>query len=433
MEKFDLKYGKSHFALAVPEENILQVIEGKSYPGIVDIPAEVKRVLDDPIDSPPLRELVHPGDTVAIVVSDITRAWIKYPQILPPMIDYLNAIGIPDSKIVIVMALGAHRRHTPEELEMLLTKDLLQRIRVIEHDARDQSQLTYMGTTSFGTKVYLNKVVVDADAVILTGGVVYHFMAAYGGGRKSVLPGVAGYTTIQQNHLLLLYPEGSEVCLNLVDCVSGKPKGNPMHEDQMEITAMLNPAFLVNVVLNPEGQHAGILAGNYVTAWEKACRLIDHIYGVPIKEQADLVIASAGGFPKDMNLYQTSKTIDNASHAVKSGGVVVLLTECKDIKEPPDFAKWFELGGLKGMEKELRRDFTVPGYAALFEVQKALDATYIVVTLPENAELIKQVGMIPTTTLEEAMKIAYAKCPSNPKTIIMPQGANTLPILEQEV
>ena len=198
----------------------------------------------------------------------------------------------------------------------------------------------------------------------------------------------------------------------------------------MEIAALLKPAFLINVVLNAEGQYAGIFAGNYITAWEKACRLIDDIYGVPIKETADIVIASAGGFPKDINLYQTSKTIDNASHAVNPGGVVVLVSECRDIKEPPDFAQWFELDGPKGMEKQLRRDFTVPGYAALFEVQKAQEATYIFVTLAENAELIRKVGMIPATTLAEAMNIAYSKCRPDAKIIIMPQGANTLPVFD---
>lgn len=433
MKDFDLKYGKSHFTTQLPEGNIIQVIEGKSYPGIDDIPAEVIRALDAPIDTPPLKEIVRPDHKVAIIVSDITRAWIKYPKILPAMIDYLNAAGVPDKNIFIVMALGAHRKHAPEELELLLTKEVMARIRVTEHDACNEDELKYMGTTSLGTKVYLNKEVVEADTVILTGGVVYHFMAGYGGGRKSVLPGIAGYNTIQQNHSLLLYPEGSEVCLNLKDCGSAKTKGNPMHEDQMEIAAMLDADFLLNVVLNPEGQHAGIFAGNYITAWEKACRLIDHIYGVEIKEQADIVIASAGGFPKDINLYQTSKTIDNAAHAVKPGGVIILLSECKDIKEPPDFAQWFELGGPKGMEKELRCNFTVPGYCALFEVQMATEATYIMVTLPENAELIRGVGMIPVTTLEEAMKIAYEKAQPNPSIIVMPQGANTLPILKTEV
>jgi nickel-dependent lactate racemase len=433
MKAYDFKYGKSHFSLKLPEKNVIGVIEGKNVPGLTSIPEEVKKTLDAPVDSLPLHQVVKPGDTVALIVSDITRAWINYPMILPTLVEYLNSAGITDENITIVLAVGAHRGHSQEELESLVTKELFSRIRVVDHQSQNQERLKYMGVTSFGTKVYLNKTVAETDKVILTGGVVYHFMAGYGGGRKSVLPGIAGYATIQQNHLRLLYPEGSPVCLNLADCASGKTAGNPMHEDQMEIAAMLDPDFLVNVVLNPEGRHAGIFTGHYITAWEKACRMVDQIYGVAIEEQADLVIASAGGFPKDINLYQTSKTIDNASHAVKPGGVVVLLAECRDIKEPPDFAQWFDLGGPKGMEKELRRNFTVPGYAALFEVQKATEATYIMVTLAENAELIRRVGMIPVSSLDEAMKIAYARCGPNPKIIVMPHAANTLPHLKSEV
>ena len=429
MKTFYLKYGKGHFDLDLPDEQVLQVIEGKSYPGLENVGESLKQAIAVPIDSPPLKEVVKHGDRVAVIVSDITRSWINYPKFLPTLVECLNEADIPDKDILIVTALGAHRKHTLQELETLLGKGIVGRIKVIEHDCYEMSQQEYMGRTSFGTEVYLNKHVVAADKVILTGGVVYHFMAGYGGGRKSVLPGIAGFNTIQQNHLLLLYPEGSSCCLNFEDCCSAKTTGNPMHEDQMEIAAMLNPAFLVNVVLNPQGQHAGIFAGNYVTAWEKACRLVDEIYGVPIEKKADLVIATCGGFPKDMNLYQTSKTIDNASQAVKPGGVVVLLSECKDIKEPFDFAQWFDLPDLAAMEKELRREFTIPGYAAVFEVQKALLATYIMVTLTENAEIVRKVGMIPALSLEEAMKLAFSKCKSNPEIIVMPQGANTLPII----
>jgi len=427
MRKLLLKYGQTHFETILPKKNIIQVIEGEEYPQIADIPNEVKRALDNPIDSLPLKQLVKRGETVAIVVSDITRAWLKYPQFLPDIIKYLNDKGVKDNDIVIVMALGAHRKHTPEELETLLTKNLVDRIRVIDHDCHDKDQLKYMGDTSFGTKVYLNKHIVGVDKVILTGGVVYHFMAGYGGGRKSILPGISGYTTIQENHLLLLNPQGSLQCLNTIDCASGKTKGNPMHEDQMEIAAMLNPDFIFNVVMNPQGQFAGFYAGNYITAWEKACQLVDQIYGIPIEKQADLVIATCGGFPKDLNLYQTSKTMDNASQAVKPGGVIILLSECKDIKEPHDFAQWFDLPDINAMEKELRRKFTIPGYAAVYEVQQALATTYIMVTLAENSDLVKKVGMIPVTSLEEAIEIAYKKCPLNPSIIVMPQGSTTLP------
>lgn len=430
MAEFELGFGKGIIKLTLPDDKVLEVVEGKHMAAVGDVRATVQEVLRNPIGTPPLTEVIKPGETVAIIVSDITRAWLKYDQWLPVMLDELNAAGVPDSKITLLIALGAHRRHTHEENIAVYGAEVVNRVGIAQSFSTAEEDFVYVGTTKRGVKASLHKDAVNADKVILTGGIVYHLMAGFGGGRKSVLPGIASYETIQANHAFCLHDEvGQGVS---PDCVSGKLEGNNMHEDATEIAAMLNPAFLVNVVLTADGKFARFAAGHWYEAWLAGCESVCEIFGVPIKAKADLVIASAGGFPKDINLYQGSKTTDNAAMACKDDGVIILLLECQDIKEPPDFSGWFDLESLYEREVALRRGFTVPGFIALKGGIVAKKVPHIVVTLPENKEFMELAGLIPVTTIEEAIALAEKKLGRKDYTVtVMPHAANTVPLLAE--
>jgi len=254
-------------------------------------------------------------------------------------------------------------------------------------------------------------------------------MAGFGGGRKAVMPGISGYATIQGNHSFCLHDVvGQGVSPH---CISGKLEGNNMHEDMTEMAELLKPAFLLNVVFNAEGKFSRFVAGHWYTAWLEGTRTVERIFGVPITAKADLVIASAGGFPKDINLYQGSKTIDNAFMATKEDGVIILLLECRDIMEPPDFSSWFNYESLYDREVALREGFTVPGFIAVKCGLMAKQIPHIVVTLPENKAFIEKAGMIAVTTMEEAMAIAEEKLGRKDYTItVMAHAANTVPILQ---
>lgn len=425
--EFSLKYGSGEVHIRIPAQQVVHVIEGREYPPLKDIPKAVKEALEKPIDSPPLREIAKPGDKVVILVSDITRAWIKNHLYLPTVLNVLNEAGVPDGNIQIIIAVGAHRKNTEQEIKQLVGEEVYQRVKIANHDCEDEANLTYMGKTSAGTPVYLNKTAVEADKVILTGGIIYHFMAGFGGGRKSVLPGIAGLKTIQASHLLCMAPCEGEG-LNYA-ASSGITYGNPGHEDMMEIAAFLKPDFLLNIVPTPAGDYAGVFAGNWVSAWMKGCQLVKEIYGITIEQEADIVIATAGGYPKDINLYQSSKTMDNAYYAVRKGGVVIILSECRDIYEPLEFTDWFRYANPLEMEKALRANFRIPGYVAFREVECSKKATFIFVTKPENFPLIRKAQMIPVATVEEALQLAYDKMGKEATVTIMPQGANTFPIL----
>lgn len=427
---FNLKYGQGEVNFSIPKDQLLHEILGVDYPPISNVAEAIQHVLEHPIDSPPLKELVKPGEKVVLCVSDITRGWQNMSVILPFILDALNQGGVSDNDVTIIIAVGGHRQNTQEEFIKLCGQDVFDRVKVVNHDAWDERNLVYMGKTSRNTEVWINRLVVEADKVILTGGIIYHYMCGYGGGRKSILPGVSSIKTIRQNHLLALGPnlgDGSDP-----NAVSARTRGCNGHEDMMEIAAFVQPDFLINMVPTVTGEYAGVFAGNWVSAWQEGTKLVDRIYGVPIEAKADIVIASAGGFPKDINLYQTGKPMDNACYAVKDGGVVIILSECADINEPIEFTEWFQYGSKLEMEKALRAKFTIPGWVAFREVECGGKATFIMVTKPENEAFIRKANMIPVTNIDDALRLAYEKCGTeNPKITVMPHGANTLPQLKE--
>ena len=429
-KEFVLGFGDSEFTISLPAEQVINVVEGKHAAAITDVPAAVREAVRNPIDSPPLAKVVAAGDKVAIIASDVTRQWIKYDQFLPTLLNELNAAGIPDGDIKLVVSLGAHRHHTDKENILVYGQEVVDRIEIVQSYAPASEDFVHVGKTSRGVEVYLNKHVVNADKVIMTGGIVYHLMAGFGGGRKAVMPGISGYATIQGNHSFCLHDVVGQGISST--CVSGKLAGNHMHEDMTEMAAMLKQAFLLNAVFTPEGKFARFVAGHWYNAWLEGTKTVAEIFGVPISAKADLVIASAGGFPKDINLYQGSKTTDNAFMAVKDNGVIIVLLECRDIMEPPDFSGWFNYESLYDREIALRKAFTVPGFIALKTGLMAKQVPFIVVTLPENKAFIEKAGLIAATTLEEAMAIAEQKLGRKDYTInVMPHAANTVPLVRE--
>jgi len=426
MTAISLAYGKGTITAEIPAGRKVQIVEGRPTPPLADIAAAVRAALADPIGARPLRETVAAGDTVAVVVSDMTRS-LHQELFLSVLLDELNAAGVPDRDITLVVALGAHRRHTPEENVATYGREVTDRVRIVQSYALDEDDFAYVGTTTRGVAAKLSRHVTDAAKVILTGGIAYHSMAGFSGGRKSVIPGVASYNTIQANHRFCLSDELGGGVNPRCDC--GLLSGNPLHEDQMETAAMLAPAFLLNAISAPEGGLAGFVAGHWRDAWEEGCRRVAAIYGVPVSERTDLVIASAGGFPKDVNFYQATKATENAVAACKDGGVVIAALECRDIGDPPDFSGWYDIASLRERELALRERFTVPGFVALKNGLSARRIRHIIVTLPENRAFIEKAGMTPAATLSEAVALADTWLGGRDYTVtVMPHAAATLPL-----
>jgi nickel-dependent lactate racemase len=427
-KKFSLKYGKGEVSFSIPEERVLYELQGRNQSPPADLHAAYLDALNHPIDAPPLNQIVKAGETVVITVSDITRGWQRNHETLPLLLEYLNDRGVPDENVTVIIAVGAHRQNTAAEFVELCSETVCHRVKVVNHNAWDTENIVYYGRTSRGTEVWLNRLVAEADKVILTGGVIYHYMVGYGGGRKSVLPGVAALKTIQQSHLWAMRPNLGEGSNPLA--ANKMTAGNPAHEDMMEVAAFLKPDFIVNVVPNLDGDITGIFAGNWVSAWWAATRMVDHIFGVPIQQRADVVIATAGGYPKDINLYQTQKTIDNAIYAMKPGGAAIILAECPDIMEPKEFYDWFEYPTFYEMEKAVRANYLISGWVAVRQLEYCQKGLIIHLTRPENKELSEKAGLRAVSSMDEALQAAYDHAGPEATVTVMPQGANTFPILE---
>ncbi len=288
-------------------------------------------------------------------MSDITRGWQRNDLLMPTLLDYLNDAGISDDDITIAIAVGAHRFNTPEEFVELCSEEVCHRVKVVNHDCYDYDKMDYYGKTSRGTEVWLNGLIRAHDRLITTGSVIHLYTVGYGGGRKSVMPGLSSLKTIQQCHLWALSPTiggGTNPLTN-----NGLTIGNPAHDDMMEVAAFSPPDFIINTVPNFDGDVCAVFTGNWVSAWWDAVALAKDMYGVDIEEQADIVIATAGGYPKDINLYQSQKTIHNAVAAMKPGGAAVVMAECPLFDDPPELIDWFKHPTYLEMEKAVRANF----------------------------------------------------------------------------
>lgn len=415
MSRISLPYGSGALSFTLPRGvKLLGELAPLKIPGLDSFEDSFINALRNPISSKALREVCGPGDRVALLVSDVTRSYSAH-VFLPWLLNELNEAGVPDEDIFAVFARGAHRPHTREEQLRILGRETAERISCMDHDCRNMEEHVYMGTSSRGTEVRLNKSVVEADRCILTGLIEYHYYAGFTGGRKSVLPGIASYETIQQNHRLLFNPGAT----------TGRLEGNPVHEDMLEAAGMLKPDFLINIVMNAWGDVAGVFAGNYIEAHLRGCRMVEKVYGRRISGKADIVIASPGGYPKDINYYQAHKALDNAFHAVKDGGTIVLLAECREGLGHEGFRYWFKHTA-SGAREKLLEEFEVVGHNAYSTLRKAEKARVILVSsLPEKLS-----KFLPFNCVRDAAgAVEKALEPlDSPTVYLMPQAYSTFPV-----
>ena len=426
-----MKYSDTAFPVSLDPAQVVAEVHANT----VNLPKRTVRehieyALDHPIGAGPLSEAVHPGDKVCIVISDTTRRWQQPSTYLPILVERLNQAGIPDKDILILCATGTHRQQTEKEHISLVGEDLYRRIQFRDHNCDDKEHLTYMGTTSRGTPVWLNSHAMACDKIILTGGVVYHFLAGFGGGRKSIVPGIAGRETINTNHNNALN-KGLGSGSNPKACNGNMTDSNPFHSDLMECAAFAKPAYLLNVIVDDNYQIVGAFAGDWREAHAAAAKVVQQLDGVPIPRRTPLVIASAGGYPKDINLYQTSKTLSNALAAVAPGGTMILLSQCREGFGDPDCeAQICDFDTMEDREKSLRAHFSIGGFVGFLFAESSETYHLIVVTdLPKERFARTKVQV--ARTLDEALALAAACNGGSLKgveTTLMPHGGSTFPL-----
>jgi len=430
-EIFGLAFGSGFVEFEYEGENLIELLRPKEMPDVESEEKLVEEALKKPIDSAPLREIVRPSDRVCIIFSDITRLWVRHYVFMPFILRELKVAGVRQENVFAICANGDHREHTDEEFKMILGEESYEFLkgRIYNHCARSKENNLYLGRTSFGTPVEINKRVLEADKVILTGGIVHHFLYGFGGGKKSIMPGVSSRDSIMKNHALALNPVSGKGFDPKVR--AGVMRGNRVSEDAVEVASFVNPSFLVNAVVNSKRKISYIVAGNYITAHEEGAKFYGEYGSVLIDEMADLTIVSCGGYPEDINLYQTYKTLYNAEKATREGGVIILLSECREGIGNEDFYRMFvDYRDNKEREEALRRNYTIGGHMALhMAIMAEKFKIFLMSNLPDS--VVKEAGMEPISSLREGIKKAKAIVGQNPSTYIIPEGHKVLPILKR--
>ncbi len=316
-----LPYGESEITINLPKDRVKAILHSKSAPPLKDVEERIKLALENPIASPPLRELAKGRKNACIVISDITRP-VPNRVILPPLLSSLEEAGIKRENILILIATGLHRPNVGEELERMVGKYIMENYRIENHSARDASQQRFVGTTKRGTEIWVNRLYLEADLRILTGLIEPHFMAGYSGGRKSICPGISGIETVKVQHgpRFLEHPNAD----------NGILEGNPFHEEALEIAKRVGVDFILNVTINRQREITGIFAGHLERAWEEGVRFLEDFVKVPIDEPVDIVLTHGGGYPLDTTFYQTVKGMVGALPILKPGGAILIASSCSE-------------------------------------------------------------------------------------------------------
>lgn len=399
-----MPYGKTKVSVDMPSKYNVIVVKPTKAAAVHDETKEVERALKNPIGSRRLSEIAGAGEKAVIIVNDATRP-TPTAKLLPPLFSELNEGGVED--VTIVFGLGIHRKQTEDEKRAILG-EFYGKIKSIENDLND---CVYLGTTKRGTPVEVFKPIADADIVICTGTIEFHYYAGYSGGAKSILPAVSSKRSIDANHALMLDPKS---CAGRLD--------SPVREDIEEAGEMPGIDFILNVVLNDRKEMSFAVAGDYIDAHRKGVAFLDKMLKVKV-EPADILIVSPGGFPKDIDIFQSHKALEHGKSAVREGGLIILVAECREGYGNRVFEEWLRFGRDEVIEK-FKSGFVMGGHkAALIAALSKKADLYLVSSLPD--EMVRKAYFIPAS-LKGALEMALAKHGDNARIIVMPYGGSTL-------
>jgi len=412
-----LAYGREPLELP-PSPFPLDPVLAPPAPSSDSRPESVHGAFDRPLGSPRIEEIFRGARKVLVVVSDATRS-TGASEFLPALVGRIRAAC--RAEITFIVASGIHRRPTRSEVEAILGPDLAERHRTILHDPDCGSNLREVGRTRAGTPVRVNAALLENDRIVLTGAAGFHYYAGFSGGRKALVPGLAARETVTRNHLRALRSDGSRHPA----AAAGRLHGNPVHRDMADGAALLDPDLLINSVVDEGGRVERLFVGHWRRAHEAACRFVRSRRTVRV-DRRDLVVASAGGDPSDINLIQAHKAFDSGVRALRAGGVFILVAACPEGAGHADFLPWFRFDSEDAWVRTLRDDFQVYGQTALSWFRKSRTYKTILVSRLDAA-LVSRLGARPAADLEEAFRLAKDELPPGTPGWLIPQAGRILP------
>ena len=412
--RISVPYGTDNLDFELPPDKIVAVADLPAAAAAENPLLEVERALKAPVSSPPLRELAKKGHKVVIVVNDITRP-TPTALILQPILDELKQAGIREAETQIIVATGLHEANSDKEMERVVGPFVFDRYEVTCHNPEEKT--VFLGTSSRGTPLAFNRDAVKADLRILTGSIEPHQLAGYTGGAKSLLPGLSSRETIEKNHSLLL---DHNVAAGLIT-------KNPLRKEIDESVGLFGATFLLNVVLNLRDEIVGAVAGDVIEAHRQGAEVCNRVSRVYVPGLADIVIASPGGFPEDIDLYQGQKAVTQAEKAVKRGGVIILVSKCERGLGDGLFREWMceEKRPEDIIERMRREGFKMGAHKAFLFARTMLNVDLIVVSdIPDKA--LEEMHLTPASSIEEALELAYRKVGRDSKVTVLPNASRSL-------
>ena len=417
--KESLPYGAGEISARIPVKNYLETIIPRFQPGAEDERGEILSALHHPIGTPPLREMARKGMKAVIVVNDVTRPTPTY-KLLPPLLQELEACGIPDRDIFMLVATGTHRDTRPDELERLLGKEILSRFRIINHHCQEKEGMVDLGTTSQGIPVIINRLFYEADLKILTGSIEPHQAAGFSGGRKSILPGLASLESLRLHH---------GYGMRSPDPAMGWVDGNPFHLSAVEAAKKAGADFILNVVQNHEREIIRAVAGDVEEAWLAGVQASREIFEVEAPKDVDIVITSPGGHPRDINLYQSQKSMAAAELVVKKGGTIILPAACPDGVGADGFYEWMDAASCPEdvVERFIREGYSIGTSKAWMYSRCLTKADLIVVSDSLDEKILDTMFTKKASSVEEAVEMALNKQGKDAKILVIRNATDIIP------
>jgi nickel-dependent lactate racemase len=419
-----LAYGRSGLVVDLPGR--VDRVEPRFAPGLPDEPAALRGALRHPIGSPPLAELVRPGDRVVIVHTDITRA-TPNDRILPVLIAELEQAGIASRDIALLNGLGTHRPQTGAELRAMLGDAIVENYRCLQHNCHDDAGLVALGVTSNGHPVRVNRTYMEADVRILTGFIEPHFFAGFSGGPKAVLPSLAGYESVFTNHGYSMIAH-SRATWGVLD-------GNPIWEEMREAALMTHPTFLLNVSLNSRRAITGVFAGDMLAAHARGAAFVRESVMAPVEAPYDIVVTTNSGYPLDQNLYQSVKGMSAAAQIVRQDGVIIMAAACED--GLPDHGLYAQLLAEAGSPRAVLETVSRPGFSCQdqwqvqIQAQIQLKAEVYVRSDGLTDEQIAGALFTPCRDIEGAVAALLERFGPGARVCVLPDGPLTIPYLRE--
>lgn len=422
--RFTLEYGRTGLEVELPVKNLVGPLEIKAVPPLDDPEGAVASALEAPIGSAPLRQLARAGQSVCILVCDITRP-VPNATLLRPMLRVLESQGVARDDILLLVATGLHRPSTPAERVEMLGPDIAAHYRVEDHHGTSLDEHTYLGTTDRGVPAWIDTRYVRADLKIATGLIEPHLMAGYSGGRKLICPGVAALETVKIWHGpgFLEHPNA--------DC--GILEGNPVHEENTKIARLAGCDFIVNVTLDENRRITSVAAGDMEAAFLEGVRFVREVVKAPVERACEVVVTSSAGYPLDTTFYQAVKGLTGCLPIVKQGGTIILAASLSEGIGSPEFASLFRDNASLDhfMQRVLGKDYFVMDQWQLEELAKVRRRARVkVVTHGIPPDVLGTLFVEPALSVEAAVADALVDYGPDARVAVIPKGPYVLPVLD---